>query len=177
MEIKNKELSYRTLKGDSKNGATLSRIIDSDRNEERTLVQKDNQSEDTAVGGEKARDPRHETVRDRTTSFPVNLETRDTTSALTREGYNKAKLDMEREETKLLRIYREKCVRRDNEMRRKARIEHLKRMITEIPSDPEKIPDAEDREIELAIDEAEKQYNLRDESKKMFRIAEEVFDN
>lgn len=50
-------------------------------------------------------------------------------------------------------------------------------MIAEIPSDPEEIPDEEDREIELAIDEAEKQYNLRDESKKMFRIAEKIFDN
>lgn len=50
-------------------------------------------------------------------------------------------------------------------------------MIAEIPSDPEEIPDEEDREIELAIDEAKKQYNLRDESKKMFRIAEEVFNN
>lgn len=83
---------------------------------------------------------------------------------------------MEREETKLLKRFREKCERRDrNEERRRACIEHLKQMIAEIPSDPEDIPD-EDKQIEEAIYEAEIEYNMREKAKKIFRVAEKVFD-
>lgn len=76
-----------------------------------------------------------------------------------------------------MKRFREKCERRDrNEERRRARIEHLKQMIAEIPSDPEDIPDEEDKQIEEAIYKAEIQYNMREKAKKIFRVAEKVFD-
>lgn len=173
VEIKNKELSFQTLKGDSENEVTLSRSKSGDRNEKNRLVQRDSQSGETAVGGDTARDAYHQVVRDCTTSFRVNLETHEETIELTRRRKNSAKLEMESEEAKLLKRFREKCERRDrNEERRRARIEHLKQMIAEIPSDPEDIPDEEERQIEEAIREAETQFNMREKARKIFRVRE-----
>lgn len=110
----------------------------------------------------------------RTTSFRVNRETHEETIELTRRWKNSAKLEMESEEAKLLKRFREKYERRDrNEERRRARIEHLKQMIAEIPED---IPDEEERQIEEAIREAETQYNMREKIRKIFRVREKVCD-
>lgn len=175
MEIKNKELSFQTLKGDSENEVTLSRSTSGDRNEKNRLVQRDSQLGETTVGGDMARDAYHQVVRDCTTSFRVNLETHEETIELTRRRKNSAKLEMEIEEAKLLKRFREKFERQDrNEERRRARIEYLKQMIAEISSDPEDIPD--ERQIEEVIREAEMQYNMREKARKIFRVREKVYD-
>lgn len=141
------------------------------------MIQRGSQSEGDAVGGDTTRDAYHRIVCDQTTSFRVNLETHNETIELTRRSNKSAKLEMEREETKLLKRFREKCERRDrNEERRRARIEHLKQMIAEIPSNPEDILDEEGKQIEEAIYQAEIQYNMREKAKKIFRVAEKVFD-
>lgn len=89
---------------------------------------------------------------------------------------NNAKIDMETEESKLLRMFREKYKRRENERaRREARIEHLKQLIEEMP-DSDEIPSEEDRRIEKEIDEAQKLINARDQTKTIFRIPKGIYD-
>lgn len=136
----------------------------------------DDQSERTAVGGETTRDRRQRMSRDRMTTSPVNKETCYARRKVTSEGRNEAKTKMEREESRLLRIYRKKLRRREEEeVRRASRIEHLRNLISQIP-DVEKIPEDEDHRIEEEIDEAERSYNALDESKTIFRIMKEVCD-
>lgn len=84
---------------------------------------------------------------------------------------------MESEEARLLKIFREKYGRRERrEERRRERIEHLKRLIAEIPSDPEDSRDEEEKRIKEEIREAETRFNKQEETKKVFRVAEKVYD-
>lgn len=63
-------------------------------------------------------------------------------------------LDMEREEIRLLREFKEKRSRREKKMmRRRARIEHLRQLIQDLP-DSDEMSSEEDRKIEREIEEA-----------------------
>lgn len=76
-----------------------------------------------------------------------------------------------------MKIFREKCGRRERrEERRRERIEHLKRLIAEIPSDPEESHDEEEKRIEEELREAETRFNKREEAKKVFRVVEKIYD-
>lgn len=86
------------------------------------------------------------------------------------------RITMETEEAKLLREFREKYRKREEERtRREARITFLKRMIEEI-SATDDIASEEDSRIEEEIDEAQRLLNARDQNKTVFRIMESVYD-
>lgn len=63
-----------------------------------------------------------------------------------------------------------------NEERCRARIEHLRDLIADIPSPEEDIPDDEERKILKAIANVERIHNQRNDARKVFRVAAEVHD-
>lgn len=177
VEIKNRELSFKTLKGNTKNEKTLPRSIIIGRDKKNRPIHRNGQYEQTTDGSDAVRDAYLKIVRDCTTPVTINLEAHKETTRLTRNRRNSAKIKMESEEEKLLKIFREKCERRDRkEERRRARVVHLKRLIAEIPSDPEDVPEEEEKRLEEAIREAETRFNIREKNKKVYRVAEKVYD-
>lgn len=173
VDIQNKELSCRVQKDDLKNGLTLSRAIDSDHREVTNIVQSDDQSERAAIGGNAARNPSKQIVRDRTTSIPVNLRLSDVTHAVDRtkqKSYNKVKMyELNDEEDKLRQEYKKLLEIYDAETRKRTRIVKLK-MIAAIPKLPKpKIDEAEEKAIQ-ELDEMEILHNCRHERNKIVNM-------
>lgn len=150
-----------------------------DRNKKNKPVHENSQYEQTVESSEAARDAYHEVVRDYTTAVTDNLETHKGESEVIdyRKNKRNKRREMESEEARLLKVFRKKCERREKrEERRRERIEHLKRLIAEIPSDPEESQDEEQKRIEEEIREVEARFNKREETKKVFRVTEKVYD-
>lgn len=175
-KVKNNELKYQEVENNLKDKMNIPTTRSDIETNQIDCVETKDQSESTAIGGETTRDLHQRTIRDQTKSVTHNLDTHNACQKLTDYQGNNVKIDMEREETRLLRLFKEKCRRRENEIvRRRARIEHLRQLIEELP-DSDEIPSEEDRRIEQEIDEAEKIYNSRNENRTIFRVMEDVCD-
>lgn len=177
VEIKNKELAFQTLKDKRENEITTIESTITEQEVTNRLIHRNEQLEQTAEGSDAARDAYQQIVRDCTTPVTDNLETHKETIKLINNRKRSAKIKMENEETRLLKILRKKYERRDErEERRKERIEHLKRLIADMPSDPEDFPEEEEKRIEEEIKEMEMRYNRYQQTRKVFRITKKVYD-
>lgn len=176
LTIKNNELTYQKTEDNLRNKMNILKTSYDMETSQMDCVQMKDQSQDTAKGGETTRDLNDQMIRDRTDSDTHNLDRHKERHSLTDiQGYNKV-LEMEREEERLLKEFREKCRRRDNEiLRKKARIDHLRQLIDDLP-DSDEMPSEEERRIEEEIDKAQKIFNSRDDTKTIFRIMESVTD-
>lgn len=173
---KNRRLAYLTRMNEEQDGEASPRTREHMRSSHNEPVQEDNQSQHTAISGVSTRKRQQPMSRELSITVGDNRKTCDARVILTYEGRYKANTEMESEESRLLRLYREKVKEyEEEEARRASRIEHLKSLISSIP-DVVKIPEDKDHRIEEEIDEANEIYNALNESKTIYRIMEEVRD-
>lgn len=174
IEVKNKELEYHRLSYDTIGNTNLPTSRADIETNQKSSVRKTDQSERGAPDAEVRRNLGYRMNRDDTTDVTYILQTEDVRIEVTDTLSNNAKIDMEKEEARLLRVLRDKFKRRENERaRREARVEHLKELIAKL-SDDDDIPSEEDRQIEKEIDEAERLVNARNRLNTIFRVSKEV---
>lgn len=140
------------------------------RRGETATVNGDDQSERST----ESQDNSHDTVRGQTTPTTWRLATVIRQPLYeTNVATQSAKLVMEARTVELIRRYREKCERRDNQKRYRDRIAHLERMIADIP-EVDVISEENERQLEIEIDKIEQEHNRRDDTTRIFRVREDT---
>lgn len=168
---------------DKINAKMSDRVVTNDKNNERALsygklvIQR---GETTTVKGiDQSQDGTQKAVGEQTTPAAWRVTTvirqpLHETCVVTRGNGKSVKVAMEARTVALMKRYREKCERRDNQRRYRERIAHLEKLIEDIP-DVDEIPVERERQLELELDRIEQEHNQRDNATRLQNSRDRIY--